>query len=159
MGVLALFEEIGWRGFLVPALARLVPPGRVAALSGLAWAAFHFPLILLVPGAAHGLPSWYALTTFTLMVMLVSVPCAWQRLRSGSLWPVMLMHATHNVLVYAIFEPLTTDTGITAYAQGEMGFALAVMVVPVALACWRPAARAARERAAGYAGQIAAGRP
>jgi hypothetical protein len=39
MGVLALFEDIGWRGFLVPALARLVPAGSVAPLSGLAWAA------------------------------------------------------------------------------------------------------------------------
>ena len=159
MGVLALFEEIGWRGFLVPALARLAPPGRVALLSGLAWAAFHFPLILLVPGAGHGLPSWYALTSFTLMVVLLSVPCAWLRLRARSLWPVVLLHTSHNVLVYSVFEPLTADTGITAYAQGELGFVLVVMAAPVALACWRPAARAAREWAADYPERLAAGRP
>jgi membrane protease YdiL (CAAX protease family) len=147
VGVLALFEEIGWRGYLVPVLARLAPAGWVAPLSGLAWAAFHYPLILFVPGASHGLPAWYALTNFTLTIVLLSVPYAWFRLRSRSLWPVVLMHVSHNILFYSIFEPLTADTGITAFAQGEMGFTFVLLAVPVALAFWRPAVREARRAA------------
>ena len=56
MAVLALFEEVGWRGFLVPSLARLVSGPAVLLLSGLAWAAFHYPLLMLLPGGNHGLP-------------------------------------------------------------------------------------------------------
>ena len=85
MGVLALFEEIGWRGFLVPSLARLVSGRRVVVLSGLAWAAFHYPLLLLVPGGNHGLPEWYGVLMFTLVILAANVSYVWLRMRSGSL--------------------------------------------------------------------------
>ena len=42
----ALGEELGWRGFLVPELARSTSFHRVALVSGGIWAAWHAPLIV-----------------------------------------------------------------------------------------------------------------
>jgi uncharacterized protein len=36
-------EEIGWRAFLVPELAKVLPFTGVALVSGLIWAAWHYP--------------------------------------------------------------------------------------------------------------------
>jgi uncharacterized protein len=48
-----LFEEIGMRGYLLPKLLSL---GRTPALalSGLVWATWHMPLILLTPSSPWG---------------------------------------------------------------------------------------------------------
>jgi membrane protease YdiL (CAAX protease family) len=45
-GFIALGEEIGWRGYLLP---RLMPLGKVKAyiLSGLVWGLWHTPLVLI----------------------------------------------------------------------------------------------------------------
>jgi membrane protease YdiL (CAAX protease family) len=41
-------EEIGWRGFLVPELAKALPFTGVALVSGLIWAASHYPITAVV---------------------------------------------------------------------------------------------------------------
>ena len=41
-------EEIGWRGFLVPELAKALPFTGVALVSGFIWAAWHYPITSVV---------------------------------------------------------------------------------------------------------------
>ena len=48
-------EEIGWRGFLVPELAKVLPFTGVALVSGLIWASWHYPITAVVYRDA-GLP-------------------------------------------------------------------------------------------------------
>ncbi len=64
----ALGEEIGWRGFLVPELNKVVGFTGVSVISGLMWAAYHFP-VLLFSDYNKGGPAWYSLVCFTLMVV------------------------------------------------------------------------------------------
>ena len=64
----ALGEEIGWRGFLVPELSKVVGFTGVGIISGLMWAVYHFPVLLFADYNA-GTPAWYGLTCFTLMVV------------------------------------------------------------------------------------------
>ena len=40
----ALGEEIGWRGFLVPELSKVVGFPGIGLISGLMWAAYHYPV-------------------------------------------------------------------------------------------------------------------
>jgi membrane protease YdiL (CAAX protease family) len=134
----ALGEEIGWRGFLVPALARRTSFANTALLSGVIWAAWHYPLLLFADYNA-GTPAWYALTCFTVMVVGISFVYAWMRLRSGSLWTGMFLHASHNLVVQQILDPLTADTGVTRYVIGEFGAALALAGVVAGLLFWRRA--------------------
>ena len=44
----ALGEEIGWRGFLVPELAKALPFTGVALVSGVIWASWHYPITSVV---------------------------------------------------------------------------------------------------------------
>ncbi len=120
-------EELGWRGFLVPALARSMSFGRVALISGAIWAVWHIPLILFADYNS-GTPSWYAVTCFAIMVVAIAFPIAWLRLRSGSVWPAALLHASHNLWVQGFFDRVTVDTGPTRWLTGEFGAALAVTI-------------------------------
>lgn len=130
--LLALGEEIGWRGFLVPRLARFSSFDRTSIVSGLVWAVWHYPLILFA-GYSGGLPAWYSVLCFTVTLVGISYLFAWITLKSGSVWPAMLLHASHNLYVQGFFDRATVDTGPTAWWTGEFGTGLALAGVVVAL--------------------------
>jgi|SRR5688500_15002780 len=129
-------EEIGWRGFLVPSLARRMSFTRTAFMSGAIWAAWHAPLIVFADYNA-GTPAWYSLLWFVVMVIGISFPFAWLRLRSGSLWPAAVLHATHNLFIQAFFDRVTVDTGRTLWLTTEFGAVLALSAVVTAFVFWR----------------------
>ncbi len=132
----ALGEEIGWRGFLVPELAKVTNFTGVGLISGLMWAAWHFPSILF-SNYNEGTPAWYALTCFTVMVVSSAYIAAWLRLRSGSVWPAAIYHGAHNMFIQLIFTPLTTNTGNTAWYIDEFGAGLAITSLIGAIIVWR----------------------
>lgn len=129
-------EELGWRGFLVPTLARTMSFGRVAIVSGAIWAAWHVPLIAFADYNA-GTPTWYAVLCFAVMVVSLAIPLAWLRLRSGSVWPAAILHASHNLFVQGFFDRVTVDTGPTRWLTGEFGAALALTIGITAWMFWR----------------------
>jgi len=134
--VSALGEEIGWRGFLVPELAKMTSFTRTALISGVIWTAWHVP-ILVFADYNSGTPVWYGLTCFAVMVIGISFLFAWMRLKSGSLWTGAFLHASHNLFIQGIFTPLTIDTGKTRWVIDEFGFALAIAAIVVAVIVWR----------------------
>jgi len=131
----ALGEEIGWRGFLVPQLAKNCSYTTTALISGCIWALWHFPLLIFADYNS-GTPIWYALSCFTVMVVSISFVFTWMRLKSGSLWTGALLHASHNLFIQQFFDPMTKDTGRTKYVIGEFGFALAIVSVIFAIYFW-----------------------
>ena len=147
--ILSLGEEIGWRGFLAPELTRWLGFRTAAVASGAVWALWHWHGVLTGAYGAGETPLAYRLLCFTVMVIATAVPLAWLRLRSGSIWPVAIMHATHNGAIQAFFEALTVDTGPTPWFRGEFGAALLPFTLALAWWCWRrpPAAPAEAEAA------------
>ena len=131
----ALGEEIGWRGFLVPELAKVVGFPAIGLISGLMWAVYHYPVLLFADYNAGG-PAWYGLSCFTFMVIASSYIMAWLTLRSGSLWPAALFHASHNLFIQSILTPLTTDTGPTKYIIDEFGIGLVIATAIAAAIVW-----------------------
>jgi membrane protease YdiL (CAAX protease family) len=129
-------EELGWRGFLVPTLSRLTTFGRTSIISGAIWAIWHVPLIVFADYNA-GTPTWYSVFWFAVMVVSLGVPFAWLRLRSGSVWPAAILHASHNLFVQAFFDRVTVDTGPTRWLTTEFGAALALAIVATAWIFWR----------------------
>jgi membrane protease YdiL (CAAX protease family) len=146
--VLALGEEIGWRGLMAARLAERMSLPKVALWTGLAWAAFHLPLMLFIPGAVEGVPTLYAVAVFTIGLVALSYPLAWLRLRAHSVWPATIMHAAGNAAIYLVGDALTRDVGKTEWFSGETGLLLCVSSVLVAVGWWRFAG-----------GRWAAGRP
>lgn len=134
--ILALGEEIGWRGLLVPELARMTSFTKTVLISGIIWAAWHMPAIFLADYNSGGTPNWYAALTFAVMIIATSFPYAWLRLKSGSLWPAVLLHAGHNQFVIGIFDKLTGHTSATPYILGEFGVGLALSTLVVTYIFW-----------------------
>jgi membrane protease YdiL (CAAX protease family) len=131
----ALGEEIGWRGFLVPELAKQMSYTKLSLLSGVIWAAWHSPLLLFADYNA-GTNRSYAMACFTVMIVSNSFALAWLRLKSGSLWTAAVLHASHNLFVQTVFDNLMRDTGKTRWYTTEFGAALAVMNIAVAVFFW-----------------------
>ena len=132
----ALGEEIGWRGLLAPALYRLTGFTGAALISGLIWAVWHYPGMLLAD--YHGeTPLWFGLLCFTGMAVGFSFVLTWFRLKTGSVWTAMFLHASHNVFVQTIFTPLTADTGPTEFFVGEFGVGLAAGYLTAAVLVWK----------------------
>jgi CAAX protease family protein len=131
-----LGEEIGWRGYLVPELARVFSFTQTAFISGVIWTAWHYPMIMLADYNRGG-PAWYSATCFTAFILSASVICAWFRLKSGSIWPSVILHATNNLLIQDVFTPLSVDTGSTRFVVDQFGFLLPLAGIVVAVICWR----------------------
>ena len=140
-------EELGWRGFLVPALARRMSFGWTALISGGIWAAWHVPIIVLSDYNA-GTPAWYAVLCFTVGITSLAVAHAWLTLRSGSFWPAAILHASHNLFVQGFFDVVTVDTGSTRWLTGEFGAALAAALGATAWLFWRQRGSVASQCAA-----------
>jgi membrane protease YdiL (CAAX protease family) len=136
----ALGEEIGWRGFLVPELSKVVGFPGVGLISGLMWAVYHYPVLLFADYNA-GAPAWYGATCFTMSVVGGSFIMAWLTLRARSLWPAAILHASHNLFIQSILTPLTKDTGPTKFIIDEFGIGLVITVTIGAIIAWRSASR------------------
>src|SRR5262249_31790122 len=119
-----LGEEIGWRGLLLPELAKHMSFTKAGLLSGVIWAAWHCPLLLFADYNA-GTNRLYALTCSTITCVSLSFILAWFRLKSESVWPAALLHASHNLFVPIIFDNLTQNTGPTLWYPTVFGVALA----------------------------------
>jgi membrane protease YdiL (CAAX protease family) len=131
----ALGEELGWRGFLAPALYRTRGFLWAGIGTGLIWALWHLPLIV-AGGYDAGTPLWYATACFLISVPGMSVMLAWLRLRSNSLWTAVLFHGVHNTAIQGIFDGSTIDTGATRWITTEFGFGMAGVSVLIAIYFW-----------------------
>ncbi len=129
-------EEIGWRGVLVPELMKITTYTRASLVSGAIWAVWHFPLIFMAEYNA-GTPAWFGTACFTLMIVGTSFAYVWLRSRSGSVWTAVLLHASHNLFIQTLFDPLTIDRGVTRYFISEFGAGLAVAGCIVGFIFWR----------------------
>ncbi len=90
-------EEIGWRGFLQPAMEQRFGAFRGTLLVGAIWSYWHLPANL--SGYNDGEhPIWSALVVFPIIVVAMSFGFAWLRKTSGSAWPVALAHGANNIL-------------------------------------------------------------
>ncbi|MGB4137009.1 MAG: type II CAAX endopeptidase family protein [Microbacterium sp.] len=131
--VLAFGEELGWRGFLVPALRRY---GTWPALliSGAIWGLWHAPVILL--GYNFGRTD---VTGVLLMVggcVAWGVLLGWLRLRSASLWPAVFAHGALNasagMFVWFYLAGTRTDPALSS-ALGIAGWIVVAVIVVVLL--------------------------
>ena len=104
--ITALGEEIGWRGFMLPAfMQRLGDKGALAAVS-IFWCLWHFPL-LIFGGYMEGTPLWYQLIAFTLCIFPVGIIAGILTIQSKSVWPAAFLHAAHNAYDQMVFGLIT----------------------------------------------------
>ncbi|HSF82325.1 MAG TPA: CPBP family intramembrane glutamic endopeptidase [Anaerolineales bacterium] len=141
-------EEFGWRAYLLPKLMPLGPRKAVLLVAAI-WGVWHWPAILT--GFNYGLDYWGAPLVGPLMFVLTlifpSAFYAWVTLRSGSVWPAVLVHSADNasnslMLFFLRGEAnLLIGPGVQGIV-GSLGYALLALLIfssPRALAQPAPA--------------------
>ncbi|MBN1311403.1 MAG: CPBP family intramembrane metalloprotease [Anaerolineae bacterium] len=134
--VIVVGEEIGWRGFLLPQLARIMSFTQASMIVGVVWTLCHYPILIFMNYNTNSTPVWYSLICFSVLAMGVNMAMNWLRLKSGSLWTVIIFHAAHNEFIQEL-DPMIIDTGLTQYFISEFGVMLALAGVIVGWVFWR----------------------
>lgn len=104
-------EEVGWRGFALPLLAKRIGFAWASVVLGLIWACWHLPLFFLhTPGnTEYGQP----FPIWALGVTGLSVAFAWLYVyTNGSLLLLMLMHSAVNNIPHFASPPATNAANV-----------------------------------------------
>lgn len=131
--VTAVFEEVGWRGYLTPKLSSLgLNVVVVSALTALVWTAWHLPFL----GSLAWVDSTENLLAFAprffVLMFALSIVYTVIRTVTGTFWPAVVLHATSNafghpfVAEYVRVEPGQEYLGSTTNGLFMIGFALAL---------------------------------
>jgi membrane protease YdiL (CAAX protease family) len=128
-------EELGWRGFLFPELHRMTSFTTASLISGVVWVLFHLPVILF-SDYHSGAPKAFAVVVFFISTIAHTFVINWLRAKSGSMWPAVLLHASHNLFVDYVYDPLMTRYPLTDYFVTEFGLVMLGINVLMALYVW-----------------------
>jgi membrane protease YdiL (CAAX protease family) len=101
-----LFEEVGWRGFLLDELERRRTVLVSTAVVAMVWAAWHLPLLISEPtGQRPPLP-------FLVWILGQAVVLTWiYNISSGSVLLAILFHTAVNVSSRLLLEPFVGQEG------------------------------------------------
>jgi len=115
--IFALFEEVGWRGYLAPKVYGLSDGLLGHALVGVVWASWHFPYLReLWAHTSEGLVT--LLPRFILGTIVFAVVYGEIRIRTGSVWPAVLMHWMGNTLANTLLTGVAGE-GFVSFVQGK----------------------------------------
>lgn len=125
-------NRLAW--ILVPALAKHFSFTATAVLSGVIWALWHVPIIVFA-GYNMG-TGWYGLAVVSANMIGLCFVLTWLRLKSGSVWTGVILHASSNHFIQQFFDPMTAYTGRTKYILGEFGIGFTLVVAVLAAYFW-----------------------
>jgi membrane protease YdiL (CAAX protease family) len=103
--IVAMGEELGWRGFLQGPLIERLGVTRGIVLLGLIWSFWHLPALL----SGYNYPEHPVLGAFVLFpvtLVAVSFMMGWLTLRAGTFWPAALAHGAGNSIEEGVFANL-----------------------------------------------------
>ncbi len=141
----ALGEEVGWRGYMYPALKAKYGKEKGRILGGIIWGAWHWPLIALIGyeyGAAAGNAAGYAGYPAAGMLLFCVIAAALGILhdelyeRSGTIWVPSLFHGAVNAAAALPLAVCVTNTGTLRLLGpagtgliGGLGFLIAAFII------------------------------
>jgi membrane protease YdiL (CAAX protease family) len=115
--IFAFIEEVGWRGYLAPKVYGLNASLLGHALVGVIWASWHFPYLReLWAHTSEGLAT--LLPRFILGTIVFAVVYGEIRMRTGSVWPAVLMHWVGNTLANTLLTGFAGE-GFVSFVPGK----------------------------------------
>ncbi len=128
-------EELGWRGFFIFELRKVMSFTQLSIVSGIIWSAFHWPIIIYYIGGN----TIFHISTFTVMIVAMSVIMAYYTFKSNSVWPAVIFHSVHNIYIQKIFTPLTATNEQSSLWIDEYGLMIPIVTSIFAIYFWRKA--------------------
>lgn len=129
----AIGEEIGWRGFLLPRVLQFMNPFKASLLVGIVWAVWHYPLMLSAVDFSKPGEWLPGMLFFTIMVIALSYIYTYFTIKSSSILPAVILHASHNNFLQKVYDPFTSDTGNTFFFIEETGILVPTAAIIIAL--------------------------
>lgn len=129
-----LGEEIGWRGFFIYELRKVLSFTGVSLFCGVTWAVWHWPI--LVYYSNHVL---LECITFFIVIISMSFMMTYYTFKSNSLWPAVIFHAVSNVFIQKILPPLTIPIEHRDHWLGENGIMFAIITCLTGIYFWKRA--------------------
>jgi membrane protease YdiL (CAAX protease family) len=96
---------------------------------------WHYPAVVFTDYRSSA-PRWFDLLSITLSVFGMSVFTAWLRLKTGSIWPGVLWHGNHNLLIQNVLLRMTVDTGVTEYLVDDFGIGVLISSLVLGYVFW-----------------------
>jgi membrane protease YdiL (CAAX protease family) len=96
VSTLALFEEIGWRGWLLPGLIGLTSERRAVVISSVIWSTWHAPYALAGIQRLEGVPAGWTALVVPVSIFGSGLVIGWLWLRTRSLWITAIAHGAVN---------------------------------------------------------------
>jgi len=104
-----MWEEVGWRGYALPALQKKYSALVSSLIVGMFWALWHWPHFAVKDSVMA--VNYHNFLWFTIAVLLGSISCTWlYNSTNGSLFIASLYHASTNASGIALF----VESGISS---------------------------------------------
>jgi membrane protease YdiL (CAAX protease family) len=125
-------EEFGWRGLL---LEKLLPLGerKAVLISGMIWALWHVPFILLL-NFGYSKDRFLGALVFFVIVTCLGVWLGWLRLKSGSVFLPTFAHAVFNANAYGIW--MIIFPSVNSLLLGKIGLVATPVYAVIAVWVW-----------------------
>jgi len=120
---LAIYEEIGWRGYLQGELTKRIGPRTAVFAVGVIWAIWHFGQLFTGQLFSSGNFAVNAIL-FIISALLISVVLGFSRYVSGSVWPAIVGHAAINYVQEIGNAMFANASSIFTYVSGAVSFVL-----------------------------------
>jgi membrane protease YdiL (CAAX protease family) len=93
---LAVFEEVGWRAWLLPRLLGHMGASRAVVVTSVVWAVWHVPLQLSGVQHVDGVSPIMLAATMPFGIFATGLVIGWLWLRTESIWIVAIAHGALN---------------------------------------------------------------
>jgi uncharacterized protein len=142
---LAMCEEVGWRGYMLP---RMLGMGLVPAMLavGFLHGVWHLPLLLTTDYYHPTGNPWIIAPLFLATLTLAGAFYGFLRIWTGSVWPVAIAHSSVN-MAWALSSEVsaTQSPAVLEYIGGESGLAMIGGLVVIDLILIRMLVRSRRD--------------
>ncbi len=118
--LVAIGEEIGWRGFLLGEIGRKTNLYQAAVIVGIVWSLWHAPLILAGYNYPHH-PDIIGIGMFTLICIVWSIILSQLRVLGKSIIPPAVMHGNINAVATTILFSFTLNDELYTSPIGIIG--------------------------------------
>ena len=133
----AIAEEFGWRGYLTPRL-EAAGVGRLTnhVIVGVIWGAWHLPYVQVFWDFSDE-PLWTLVPRVLLGTTVAAIVYGEIRLRTGTVWPAVIMHASGNAIAAGLLDEKVLDQVEATPWIFSPGIDGAVVITLTAVVAWR----------------------